>query len=87
MTPLADDLSVLQQQQPGIGTDDGFQRCLIGIAERVFCSRDIAPVIDALSRTCRQSIERIAVVEAVFLHLIQLVELGIVGLFQMGRYQ
>ena len=42
-------------------------------------------MIDALLGAGCQTIERIAVVEAVFVDLVQCVELGVVGLFQMGR--
>ena len=57
------------------------------MTERVLCSRQADPHIDALIRARRQAVERIAVLLRILVDLIDLVEPAVVGILQMGRHE
>ena len=85
MAPFADDDAIVEQQQTRVRADHRLQRRLVGIAERVFRTRDVLPAADALMRACRKTIELIAVLETILVDAVQPVELRVVGILQMGR--
>ena len=61
VAPLAHHNAILQQQQSGIGTDDGLQRDFIGGAEGIFGSGELYPVVNGLVGAGREAIEGVLV--------------------------
>ena len=87
MAPLTDDHTVFQQQHTWVRAYDGLQRGLISEAERVFRSCDVLPTDDAVPTAGCKTVERIAVVLTVLVDPVQIIEVRVIGLFQMRRYQ
>ena len=86
MAPLAYDGAVFQQQQSGVAAYDGLQRDAVGEAEGVFSSRNLPPPLNVLVRARRQAVEAVAVLIGILVQLVDEVEPGVVGLFQVGRH-
>ena len=87
MTPLPDDGPVFDQHQSGIASDDGLQRRFVCLAERILSPRQVHPPSDGLLRACRQAIEWYLLFLGIFIQLVNLTEIAVVCMFQMGRDQ
>ena len=79
--------AIFQQNEARIAADDSFQRGAVGLAERIFSSRHIAPQADGLIAAGCESIERIVVVLCILIDLIDEVQLRVVCLLQIGRHK
>ena len=66
---------------------DGLQRDFIGGAEGIFGSCEFYPVVNGLVGAGREAIEGVLVLFGIFIYLVDVAEIGIVGMLQMGRYE
>lgn len=65
MAPFADNgNTILEQQESWITADDGLQRSLIGQVEGIFCSCDVAPMLDTRLVACRQTDKWVVMLKA-----------------------
>ena len=85
VAPFADYHPLFEQYQTGIAADDGLERGLVGIAEWVFGPRDVLPVPDGLASAGREAVKRNLLCLTVLVQLVDVAEVGVVGMFQMGR--
>ena len=80
VAPFLYDGAVLQQQQSRIAADDGLQRRLVGEAEWVVGSRQVAPAFHGGLSAGRQAVESISVLVGVFVQTGYLAEVRVVGI-------
>ena len=85
VTPLAYYRAVLQQNQSGIAAYHRLQRGLVGVAERIFGSRQLAPTLYVLICRRREAEEVDTVLLSVFVYLVDVAEVAVVSHGKSGR--
>ena len=82
VAPLAYDGCVLKEQQSGVASYYGLECCLVGCAERVFGSGQVAPAVDVAVGRSRDAVEWYVMLRCVLVYLVDVAEVAVVGVCQ-----
>ena len=72
--PMLRQSPFVNQHQSGVAAYDGLKCDVVGVAEWIFGSSLVAPVLHCLVAACRHTVERVSVLQRVLVHLVYLVQ-------------
>ena len=86
VTPFPYYGAVLQEQEPRVASYNGLKRGLVGHEELVFGTGDVFPVLNVFLRGSGEAVERNALLLTILVYLVDVAEVGVVGVFKVWRY-
>ena len=83
VTPFSDYRAIFQQQQSRIASNDGLESRLVSVTECIVCRSGLFPNGYSILITCREAVERVAIIVCIVGNHVDISEISIVRILQM----